>query len=180
MTWTDAQSYCRLKYTDLLYVYYEEDLQKMASLIPPLDRSKAWIGGFDLESDPEPDPQNSTESPQVTQNCLAIKTDTRKLTKMSCTLTFSFFCSQSEYISLHFSKCNGKLDLTISFSLMFLHVCLPVSLGQGKRVVLRLKLNPGGQVDLNDPIIRSNMLAKVKVISSVCSEMLGSHHIKTT
>jgi len=61
-----------------------------------------------------------------------------------------------------------------------MHVCLPVSLGQGKRVVLRFKLNLGGQVDLNDPIIRSTMLAKVKVIFSLCSKMLRSHHFKIT
>lgn len=41
-------------------------------------------------------------------------------------------------------------------------------------MTLRMKLNPDGQLDLNDPEIRSNILAKVKVISSVCSEMLQS------
>ncbi|XP_056109459.1 uncharacterized protein LOC130087237 [Rhinichthys klamathensis goyatoka] len=126
-TWTDAQSYCRLKYTDLLFVYNEEDLKKMASLLPLFDYSKAWIGGFDLYSESESDSQNITDSQKETQNCLAINTDSWKLTKKSCTLTSSFFCSQS----------------------------------QGKRVVLRIKLNPGGQLDLNDPIIRSNMLAKI-------------------
>ncbi|KAK7163635.1 hypothetical protein R3I93_007627 [Phoxinus phoxinus] len=98
----------------------------MASLLPPFDHSKAWIGGYNLNSDS--DPQNITESENtLTQNCLAIDTDSWKLLKKSCTLTFSFFCSQS----------------------------------QGKRVVLRMKLNPDGQHDLNDPGIKSNMLAKI-------------------
>lgn len=70
-----------------------------------------------------------------------------------------------------------KLDLNIFCFLWCSYACLFVSLGQGKRVTLRMKLNPDGQLDLNDPEIRSNILAKVKVISSVCSEMLQKPNV---
>lgn len=98
MTWTQAESYCRLKYTDLLFVYNEEDLDKMMASHRPWFGHYAWIGGFNLNS--ESDPQNITENGNSEiQKCLAIDTDTWKLVKKTCTQTLSFFCSQSEYLS---------------------------------------------------------------------------------
>lgn len=73
-------------------------------------------------------------------------------------------------ISLYFENVMVKLDPKFFYARLF----VPVSLGEGKTVVLRMKVNTVGQLDLKDPGIRSKMLAKVKVISSVCSEVLPS------
>lgn len=45
MSWSQAQSYCKQKYTDLVFVYSEEDLEKLETSRPLLAYGYAWIGG---------------------------------------------------------------------------------------------------------------------------------------
>ncbi|XP_050980571.1 uncharacterized protein LOC127174259 [Labeo rohita] len=133
MSWSQAQSYCKEKYTDLVFVYSEEDIDKLKASRPLLSFGYAWIGGYDMKSD-NSDSQNITESDNTTTlstststSCLALDVLTWKRVKRDCKMIFSFYCSRSE----------------------------------GKRVVLRLQVKPDGQVDIKDPVIRANMLAKI-------------------
>lgn len=82
-------------------------------------------------------------------------------------------------ISLHLGKCTVKIKAKDTLFEVLKHVCLylSVSLDEGKRVVLRMQVKPGGQVNTQDPVIRVKMLAKVKnkislMLMSVCCEML--------
>lgn len=61
---------------------------------------------------------------------------------------------------------------------VYLYLSVDVSLGEGKRVVLRLQVKPDGQVDIKDPVIRANMLAKVisSKLMSACCEMLQAKY----
>nr|XP_046271686.1 macrophage mannose receptor 1-like isoform X2 [Scatophagus argus] len=48
MTWNDAQSYCRWKYTDLASVRHQKDMDKLRDILH--EKSDVWIG---LHADPE-------------------------------------------------------------------------------------------------------------------------------
>ncbi|XP_042575114.1 uncharacterized protein LOC109057331 [Cyprinus carpio] len=131
MSWSQAQSYCQQTYTDLVFVYSEEDLVKLEASRPLLAYGYAWIGGYDMKSDYS-DSQNITESDNTTthstsSDCLALNIFSWKRVKKDCEMPFSFYCSRNE----------------------------------GKRVVLRMQVKPGGQVNTQDPVIRVKMLAKI-------------------
>lgn len=102
MSWSQAQSYCKEKYTDLVFVYSEEDIDKLKASRPLLSFGYAWIGGYDMKSD-NSDSQNITESDNTTTlstststSCLALDVLTWKRVKRDCKMIFSFYCSRSE------------------------------------------------------------------------------------
>ncbi|KAL1280937.1 hypothetical protein QQF64_015537 [Cirrhinus molitorella] len=98
LSWSQAQSYCKEKYTDLVFVHSEEDLDKLEASRPLLAYGYAWIGGYDMKSDFS-DSQNITESDNTTTqstNCLALDVLTWKRVKRDCKMTFPFYCSRSE------------------------------------------------------------------------------------
>lgn len=103
MSWSQAQSYCQQTYTDLVFVYSEEDLVKLEASRPLLAYGYAWIGGYDMKSDYS-DSQNITESDNTTthstsSDCLALNIFSWKRVKKDCEMPFSFYCSRSEYLS---------------------------------------------------------------------------------
>lgn len=93
MSWSQAQSYYKQKYTDLGY------LDKLEASRPLL-ACDAWIGGYDMKSGYS-DSQNITESENTTtlstnSNCLTLDVISWKRVKRGCRMTFSFYCSRGD------------------------------------------------------------------------------------
>ncbi|XP_030630836.1 macrophage mannose receptor 1-like [Chanos chanos] len=97
MSWTEAQSYCRQHYTDLVSVRNDNELQQILSI---RGTSTVWIGLYRTRL--WSDESNSTfrnwspgqpDNAGGNQNCTAVSfSDSGKWTDEKCLNTFPFFC----------------------------------------------------------------------------------------
>ncbi|XP_067309538.1 C-type mannose receptor 2-like [Pseudorasbora parva] len=204
--WTDAQSYCRQYHTDLPTIHNSEEQNKIKSIIP--STSWVWIGLF-LDSWEWSDKWSlffrnwaagqPSDHPGSGDCVGMLTTDSGKWAQYSCDLQQPFICYGGEFPQQIYSVskemtwtdaqsyCRLKYtDLPFVYSeedLDKIKASTPLfNYGEGKSAVLRMKVNPGGQLDLEDPGIRSDMLAKHDIDSKhtawAMKELLRKKHFK--
>ncbi|XP_074498856.1 C-type mannose receptor 2-like [Sebastes fasciatus] len=121
MTWTEAQSYCRDRYTDLASVRNMTDNQKVQELVPAGEN--VWIGLF-RDSWKWSDGSNSSirywsagqpNNYAGIQPCVAAHFDSGKWNDVSCDVKRAFICysppTTKQVIRLSLLKENPSLDL---------------------------------------------------------------------
>ncbi|XP_051555810.1 uncharacterized protein LOC127442087 [Myxocyprinus asiaticus] len=94
MTWTLAKNYCRTTYTDLVFVYSPEDIDKLDQISHFSDHY-AWLGGVEMIAFP----QNITDSVNSTQECVLVNTVSWKwkyVSSKDCSSLYPFYCSRDE------------------------------------------------------------------------------------
>ncbi|XP_059396148.1 macrophage mannose receptor 1-like [Carassius carassius] len=108
-TWTEAQSYCREKYTDLATVQSDEDRAKLKEAANAVNfLSVAWIGFYrevwhwSYQNTPISYvtwDTNNPNSPNTDEACVVVKTSTQWADR-DCTEPHGFFCQTDKQDTL--------------------------------------------------------------------------------
>ncbi|XP_060716241.1 macrophage mannose receptor 1-like isoform X2 [Tachysurus vachellii] len=110
MSWYDAQTYCREKYTDLVSVRNQTENEEIMRVINVSGISDIWIGLFN-DSWIWSDQRNSTfrywrsDKPTGSLNCAAVsESEQRYWTDVDCTEKLPFICHENKLILIKENK----------------------------------------------------------------------------
>ncbi len=193
--WTDARSYCRQYYTDLVTIHNSEENDQVT--IKVLSGWYIWFGLF-LDSWEWSDQWDlrfrhwAADHPLMTSgsgDCVGMsRSNSGRWSQCSCDVQQPFICYGGEFLQLiELNDSNGFVSVYnrhhkqlkyVSFndvsSMLSITTC--ISLDDKRKQIVRLKVTCEGKCALNDPSLQMSILNEVCICLKQCSNSGATTH----